>query len=320
MRRPLLLLLKAAISILLLYVSLRSVNLTALSERLSRLETGWLAAAIVSLAIQTVLVGARWRIIVEQCGVTFGAGAAVRISFIASFFNQVLPSTIGGDAVRVWLLGREGGGWANAAYSVLIDRIVGVVVLTLLMIAGLPWTLGLVHDPLARAFLLLVGLGAIAGTAVFMSIGALRWPLLTRWALTRHLVGVSRVAWQLCRSWHSMAPIGLMSVAIHLLSIAAAWCAAQSVAVPVGFFTLLFLMPPVILAATIPISIAGWGVREGSMIVAFAYAGLAQADGLIVSVLTGLATLAVGIIGGIVWIASDGRLRTLPPKAGVSPS
>ena len=55
----------------------------------------------------------------------------MRYGFIAGFFNQTLPSTVGGDAVRIWLLGRDQGGWRIATYSVLIDRMVGVLVLAL---------------------------------------------------------------------------------------------------------------------------------------------------------------------------------------------
>jgi hypothetical protein len=51
-----------------------------------------------------------------------------------------------------------------------------------------------------------------------------------------------------------------------------------------------------------PISIAGWGVREGAMVAAFAYAGLAQSDGLIVSLLFGLSSLLIGAVGGVIWI------------------
>ena len=72
----------------------------------------------------------------------------------------------------------------------------------------------------------------------------------------------------------------------------------------VDFVYLLFLFLPVILVASLPISIAGWGVRETAMVLAFSYAGLAESDGLIVSILYGAATLAVGVIGGIVWAAS----------------
>jgi hypothetical protein len=63
----------------------------------------------------------------------------------------------------------------------------------------------------------------------------------------------------------------------------------------------------VLLVATVPISIAGWGVRESSMVVAFGYAGLAQSDGLTLSILFGLVSFAVGAIGGVIWIASGLR-------------
>jgi glycosyltransferase 2 family protein len=60
----------------------------------------------------------------------------------------------------------------------------------------------------------------------------------------------------------------------------------------------------VVLISSMPISIAGWGVRESSMIIAFAYAGLSQSDGLSVSILFGALSFVVGVVGGIFWIVS----------------
>ena len=320
MRRPLLLLFKAAISILLLYLSLRSVNLAALGERLSRLNPAWIAAALLLQALQVALQALRWRTIVRQCGTEVAAPAALRINFIAQFFNQVLPSTVGGDAARIWLLARAGSGWAAATYSVLIDRIAGIFALAIIVIACLPWTLALVADPIARAIMLLIGAGAVAGGAVFIMIGRLRWPLLERFAPSRHLVEVSRTAWRLCRSATSASTVFILSFAIHFLTIASAWCIAQSVGAAASFMLLLFLIPPVVLIATVPISIAGWGLREGSMIVAFSYAGLAAGDGLIVSVLIGLTAFAIGAAGGIIWILSDARMPALPTDPEPRPS
>lgn len=327
MRRSLLLLLKAAISILLLYMSLRAVNLSVLGERLSRIEPGWVAAALALLAAQVAILALRWRTIAARCGASLPFNAALRISFIATFFNQVLPSTVGGDAARVWMLARRGGGWAAAAYSVLLDRGIGVFVLALLVIGSLPWTLTLLHDPIARTVLLLIGGGAISGAAVFMSIGLLRLGLLDRWLVTRHLVEVSRAAWRLCRSVPALIGVTAASFTIHLLTIAAAWCLVQSIEASASFAYLLFLIPPVLLITTVPLSIAGWGVREGSMVVAFGYAGLAPSDGLIVSVLIGLASFAVGAIGGIVWIAGgktgnmtgDTSIAVMAPSGEPSP-
>ena len=313
MRRLLLLLLKVTVSILLLYVSLRSVNLAALGERLIGINIGWVLAALLLQGVQVVLQAARWRAIALGCGAALAARAALGMCFIATFFNQVLPSTIGGDAARIWLLARGGGGWARAAYSVLIDRIAGVFALAVIVIGCLPWTLALVQDPIARAILVLIGAGAVAGAIVFILIGLLRLPLLDRFAPARHLVQVSRIARRLCQSPRSAVTIGTLSFGIHFLTIASIWCLAQSVAASASFVLLMFMIPPVILIATVPISIAGWGLREGSMIAAFTVAGLAAGDGLIVSVLFGLTAFAIGTIGGGVWIVSGARTSSPRP-------
>lgn len=307
MRRSLMLFAKAAISILLLYVSLRSVNLAVLGERLSRLHAGWIAASLAILAAQVFLLAGRWQLIAQGCGLASRYATMLRISFIATFFNQVLPSTVGGDAARIYMLARDSGGWAGAAYSVLIDRVAGIFTLTLIVFLCLPWTLALVQDPFARIVLILIGCGAIAGAFVFLTIGHIRWKQLMHWAPTRHLVEVSRAAWRICGSWQKLTVILAISFAVHLMTVLAAWCMVQSVSASVSPILLLFMVPPVILIATVPISIAGWGVREGSMIVAFAYAGLPQSDGLVVSVLIGATFFAIGTIGGLLWVTGDMR-------------
>ena len=167
--------------------------------------------------------------------------------------------------------------------------------------------------------LVLIGISAIAGSVVFLAIGHIRWNPLMHWAPTRHLVEVSRTAWRICGSRNALGIIAASSFVVHLMTILAAWCMVQSVSATTSFALLVFLVPPVILIATVPISIAGWGVREGSMIVAFGYAGLPQSDGLVVSVLIGLTFFAIGAIGGIVWIVSNGRRSATAVAASPSP-
>jgi|SRR5581483_2827293 len=307
MRRTLLLLAKAAVSVGLLYLSLRWVNLDALAERLQRLEPGWIVAALFFLSIQLVLLSVRWREITLCCGTDLKMAPALQFSVIAAFFNQVLPSTIGGDGVRLWLLARKGAGWAHATYSVLLDRFFGVFVLALVVVVCLPWTLELIRDPVARAVLLVLALGAIAGPSVLLLAGLWFRDQLERLPLTRYWSAATDVAANLLRSCRSAAIVVGSSTAIHLLTVAAAWCCTRAVAAPVSFDHVLFLLPPVLLIATVPISIAGWGVRESSMIAAFAYAGLAESDGLMLSVLFGAVSFVIGVFGGLVWIVSGSR-------------
>jgi uncharacterized membrane protein YbhN (UPF0104 family) len=310
MRRLLAFLVKAAVSALLLYLSLRRVDLSSVGQRLSGLDLRWIAVILFMLCVQMPLGALRWREIVTVCGAKLPLATALRYSFIGQFFSQVLPSTVGGDAVRIWLLARGGAGWPIAIYSVLIDRVVGVSVLAILVVACLPWTLNLVHDPIARAGLAAIGFGALAAALVFLGLGLQHLRVLERWWLTRHLATASRLAWRLCRSAAGVR-VAALSFAIQLMTVMVAWGAAMAAHASVDFTQLLFLFLPVLLIATIPVSIAGWGVRESAMVLAFSYASLAESDGLIVSILFGAASLAVGAIGGIVWVASGYRWRSV---------
>jgi glycosyltransferase 2 family protein len=306
MRQALSLLVKAVVSGILLYFALSSVNFSTVLDRLSQANPGWIGAALLVLLAQTAVVAARWRLIVIACGSELPFASAFRFSMIAMFFNQTLPSSVGGDAARIWLLGKPSG-WRVAGYSVFLDRVIGVVALAILVIICLPWTLELVTYPVGRAGLLLIGFGALAAGLVFL---ALSWPhlsFLQRWSPTRHLTAVSKIAKMILLTPRSLVPIFVLSILIHLLTALAAWCAARSVDANLSLLYSLFLVLPVLLVTVIPISIAGWGVRESAMVAAFAYAGLPQTDGLIVSLLYGFSFLVVGVLGGIFWIVTVDR-------------
>jgi glycosyltransferase 2 family protein len=309
MRRLLTFLVEASISALLLYLSLRRVNLDSVGQRLGALDLRWMTLVLFILFAQLFFLALRWRAIVVICGAKLLFATAVRYSFIGQFFSQVLPSTVGGDAIRIWLLSR-GDGWAIATYSVLIDRVVGVSVLAFLVVACLPWTLSLVHDPIARVALVMIGFGILAAALAFLAVGVQHLRAMERWWLTRQIATASRLAWRLCRSGTGLQ-VATLSFAIHLTSVIAGWGSAMAVNASVDFVHILFLFLPVLLIATVPLSIAGWGVRESAMVLAFSYAGLAESDGLTVSILYGAASLAVGAIGGIVWVASGFRWHSV---------
>jgi uncharacterized membrane protein YbhN (UPF0104 family) len=308
MRKLLALLIKAAVSGLLLYYALSAVNIGAIKDRLSQIDPRWIGLGLLLLLAQVLLLALRWRRIVIQCGSDLSLAQAFRFSMIAAFFNQTLPSSVGGDALRVWFLGKHAN-WRVAAYSVLLDRVIGVVALAAIVVACLPWTLALVRDPVGRAALLLIGWGFIAAGAIFVGLAWPRLQILQRWVPTRHLAAVATVALSILRSPPALAAIFSLSIAIHMITTLAGWCAARAIGADIPLSYCLFLVPPVILLTAVPISIAGWGVREGAMVAAFAYAGLPQSDGLIVSLLFGAGFLAVGVIGGIFWITGPRALH-----------
>ena len=82
----------------------------------------------------------------------------------------------------------------------------------------------------------------------------------------------------------------------------------------VTFLDCLVLVPPVLLIMTIPISIGGWGVREGAMVALFGLIGVPGHGALALSVMFGLVGIAVAVPGGIVWLISRDSGETLDHK------
>jgi uncharacterized membrane protein YbhN (UPF0104 family) len=300
---------KIAVSAVLLYFAVRLVNFGALRERLSRIDYAWIAASVLALGLQIVLAGLRWQRIALACGAQIRRRSATLYTLIGTFFNQTLPSTVGGDAARIWLLARDTGAWKSAIFSVLIDRAVGLIWLAILVLVCLPWSLALIQNPIGRTAVIVIGAAGAAaplGLAVFTWIGR---TALQRWKTVRHLRDVAVIALTVLGSARIGPSITVVSIAIHLLTISAVWFCALAIGSPFTLLQSMLLIPAVILIAAVPVSIAGWGVRESAMIAAFSYAGLPDSDGLLVSVLFGLVNVIIGIVGGIAWSLRANHVR-----------
>ncbi len=291
-------------SVALLYLALRGINFTAIESRLSQISLGWIALAVLITVLQIFVGALRWREISGRCQAPLTDLQAFRYNMIGAFFNQTLPSSIGGDAVRLWLVNRTGAGWRAATYSILTDRAIGLIALALIIVGSLPWSYGMIADSNGRVALVVVDFAALAGGLGFLLLGHLPWTWLKNWWPTKHIHACSVIANQVMFDRRSGPKIAVLSLSIHVLAVVIAWCAVRSIAAPADFEQVFMLIPPIMLITMMPISIAGWGVREATMMIAFGYAGLAPTDGTVVSILFGAVSFAVGAAGGLVWIFS----------------
>jgi glycosyltransferase 2 family protein len=304
MRRILLSTVKIVISAALLYFALRKVSFYELASRFDVASLGWIGLAVAVTFLQIFLGALRWREISADCGAPLATTQAFRFNLIGTFFNQTLPSSIGGDAVRLWLVARGGAGWRAATYSIFVDRAIGLIALAIVIVASLPWSYQLISNPHGRSALLLVDFAALAAGAGFLILGRLPWPWLKRWWGTHHLHACSVIANRLIFNRRRGPKLAALSLLVHVLAVVIAWCVVQSIAAPVLFGQIFQLIPPVMLITMLPISIAGWGVREATMGLAFGYAGLVTNEGVNVSLLFGCVSFIVGAFGGLVWIFS----------------
>jgi glycosyltransferase 2 family protein len=304
MRQILLSALKILISAALLYFALRKADFADLVSRINLTSLLWLGIAVAVTFLQVYAGALRWREVSADCGAPLSPHQAMRYNLIGTFFNQTLPSSIGGDAMRLWLLARGGAGWRAATYSIFVDRAIGLIALAVIIVASLPWSYELIRNTDGRSALLFVDFAALASGLGFLVLGRLPWAWLQRWWGTQHFYACSIVANQAIFDRKRGPMIAMLSILVHILTVIMAWCVAKSIAAPVLFNQVFQLIPPVMLITMLPISIAGWGVREATMGLAFGYAGLMPSEGVNVSLLFGAVTFAVGAVGGLVWIVS----------------
>ena len=312
MRQILLSTAKILVSAALLYLALRKVDFSDLVSRLGFDGTGWIALAVAVTLLQVLVSALRWREISADCGAPLSVARALRYCMIGSFFNQTLPSSIGGDAMRLWLVGQGPAGWRAAAYSVFVDRAIGLIALAVLICVSLPWSYQLIGNPQGRLALLFVDCAALAAGGGFLLLGRLNWPWLGTMRALNHLRACSLITGRAIFGREHRLKIAFLSLFIHVQAVVIAWCVVRAIEAPIHFGDLFLLVPPVMLITMLPISIAGWGVREASMALIFGYAGLATGEGVNISLLFGAVFFLVGVLGGLVWIVSVERAEKKP--------
>lgn len=299
-RAPWGLVLKIAVSALLLGWLARSVDLAALRHAFARLTAGGCALAASAFVAQALVLGWRWHRIVRWMDGRLPATQAVRWVFIGLFFNQALPSSVGGDALRIWHLHRQGQGTALAVGSVAIERTTGMAMLALLVSAATAM-LGLqVQGSAAATPLLAIGPGLVLLLAVLAALPP-AWLQRLPGAIGQAAGGVAEGLRRIALRPPMLLEVVLLGAAASLLGIAAALALAPDLGLPLQPMAAVVLVGGAVLVSVVPVSLGGWGVREVGMVALAGALGLPSEPVIALSVAWGALQLAVALPGGLLW-------------------
>lgn len=295
--------LKVAVSLAGILVLLLTQDLHAASQLFRDLDWRLFLLALLLIILGYFVRAYRWGSLVWALGARASFGQLSRLYFVGAFFNLFLPTGMGGDAVRMYELSRDGGQTVPAISSVLVDRFLGIFVLfaiALLAIAGS-------HRLVASEIRLLIG-------AVFLilliGIGLLfqrRW--IEAWGrrlgLAR-LLGRFEILRGLYDSIHLYGPAPLArataaSLVWNLILILGYYLLGLAVGadLALGFY---FLLVPVIAALLLVPSVGGLGVREGATVLLFRQVGVPDAQALALALAYDLTLLTAALIGASIYI------------------
>jgi hypothetical protein len=280
-------------------------------EMVGRVSPVLLAVALMAMVASVLVTAVRWQMILAAEGPPPPLGSLTRLLFIGLFFNQVLPTGVGGDAVRAWRCYRLGIPLGAAVRSVLLDRASGFIVMVAIYAASLPALLRALPDPGAQASIVAVLGVALAGLLALPLIHFLPARLMHLPGLAA-LVDLSRAAQRLIADPRRCAAMLGLSILAVGLAIFAFKLVGDSLGVPLSLVTWLIIVPPVSLIQLAPVSLAGWGLREAAMVVVLAGFGVSAAAALAISVLMGLALIVLGLPGGLIWLVDWGAAAATP--------
>lgn len=321
-KRTLAFLLKALISLSVLTLIYRKVDMQSLASQLAAIRILPLAIFFVLLALNTLLSAAKWRIFLKADGIEHPLGRLFISYYVASFFTVLLPSTIGGDSYRIYDITRRGSGAGHVAASVLADRLTGFLALSMLglLFPFLGWQLIPDHR------LLLIPLVVFGGLLVMV------WLLIQRRLLLRLMnwFRIDRVGplnrftdrfFQSVQIYRSRPGILAQAMAISFLFqcifILAVYCLSEALGLDIPPLFYGVAVPVVSLIEAIPISIFGIGLRDTGYMLLFAQIGRCQADAGALSILYVAATLVYVAFGGLVFLLHRQPVTSSTPKTSL---
>ena len=290
MNNKILVLLKIVVSLGLISFLVSQVDFKEIINILINVDLTMIIYAIVLLTFQVFIAASRWQFVLKCQKITLDYKNTLQILWSGLFFNQAMPSSMGGDVIRGYYLKAQGITLGRATLGVLMDRLFGMVGLILLVLMSLPFLFELVNDPIARTGVLLISLGISFGLLFIFFTDKLPGNF-SHLRVIRVFYSLSQDARQ-CITKHYNGPIILViSVLIHLISVFAVITIAIGLGLNIEWGGFLLIVPLAGLMMVVPISIAGWGVREGVMVVGFGYLGVVSEVALALSILYGLSML-----------------------------
>jgi glycosyltransferase 2 family protein len=302
-------LLKTGISVALLLFLFSRVDGARLWSVARTASVAWLGAAVALYGVMVLLSAWRWGLLLQAQGIHLPFTRLTSSFLVATFFNNFLPSNIGGDVVRITDTAPAAGSKTLATTVVLMDR--GIGLLGLVLLAAMAATAGprAAADGAVDAGMLWAGLGlaAVVGTPVLLmpdKFAQLLQPLRRlhpEWVDER-LARLTEALGRFREAPGALAGCFAGAVGVQAVLVAFYLAIAYSMQIPIGFTALAAIVPVSFLVQMLPISMNGFGVREATFGFYFARLGLPLESALLVSFVGAALILIVSVAGGITYL------------------
>ena len=241
-----------------------------------------LAGAFGAWLVSWLVISVRWWLLLRIQEIRIKVWEAVRLTFLGQFFNNVLPSTVGGDLVKAYYVSKHTHLKAATLVSVFVDRVLGLTELSLLaavmvgVVLGLGGLARLEDKPIRYAALAaVIVMGMVIFTLTFLLSAGFRrlfhlQKVYQRLPIAHHIVAAGDAANLYRRRIWSLVKVVLMTFGAHMMWIAAVGMIGFSLSLPTPWYTYFLYIPLIYIIGAIPVSFGGVGLIEGLYVGFFA--------------------------------------------------
>jgi glycosyltransferase 2 family protein len=280
----------------------------ALWQRVRGMNPGWVVLALAAYASTVGVSVWRWERLLHTQHIDVARKTLTQSMWVSMFFNNFLPSNIGGDVIRIADTAAAAGSKTIAATVVVADRVLGLAALLMVAaVAAFTASVSGVHVPGERWLALICGTAVVIVlpfalfpqlfSHLFAPLHALNRPWITARAkrLEEAMLKFHAAPSQLVLAFCGALVVQVLLIAFYLL-------AARGLAIPLPILLGAVLIPVSLVIQLAPVSINGLGVREAVFAFFFARFGLPTDAAVALSlVATGL-VMALSMVGGFVFL------------------
>jgi glycosyltransferase 2 family protein len=303
-------LVKVGLSIGLVALVFYKAGFSQTVNKLKTMSPFWLFLALLIYLSGAFVRAYRWQGLLDALGVRLGLKRLSWLYFIGFFFNQIVPTGIGGDAMRTYMLAKDGAGGHLAVNSVLVDRATGLY--SLLVMGALAV---LVRPDLApgKVATLLIGLtvGITVG-AVFFLLGA-RWfklEWLPSFARNRFGKAFDKFYSSFGKyDWRSISKALVVSVFFNIQLIVTNIFLAKALGLELSIWYFFLFVPLISSTLILPLSINGLGAREWAYVILFGQVGVSESSALAMSLGFYGLNIVMALVGGILLVIQSSKLN-----------
>ncbi|MDP1794596.1 MAG: lysylphosphatidylglycerol synthase transmembrane domain-containing protein [Acidimicrobiales bacterium] len=288
----------------------RRVHLTEVLPHRDLGNTLLVAGALFFTLLGIVLSSLRWQRVLGALEVRAKLVTLTRYYFASLFVGNFLPSTVGGDVLRVTRLGAETGENSRPFASVILERLSGWIVLPGLTFAGLLINPTLREQGSATVFAVAVALVTLSalGTVLLLAAHPRIGGRVTGTDGWRRFTGAIHLGVDRFRREPALALEVILASVIYQLSVlVAVFLAGKALDINVGFTAVLAFFPAVAIVQALPVTIGGLGVREGALVLCLRPLDVSTQQAISLGILMYFCTLIVSLVGAPAFAAGGTR-------------